>query len=587
MSVAQIDPGAPPAGQAVLPLLIMGQSVLPGKSVGIDGRWDGERAIVPRLAESDGHLVLLPQAVHHSRVRPMIGVLAIADNVDSVGDPPKAHLFALRRVEILEMTRERGWTARIAEVDEEQEDDEAARRLDRVVRHVVKSSRLDGFVVPLISPPAGMGPSDLTDWVAGQIDTRSVVSLELLRATRWVDRVPILERLTKPARSRSPGRPKLAKSAPKRVDEDEDLPPEIREIVDQYEAEPGREREAPGLVAAQILREMKWEAVPQPRIDLNQARVLLDESHLGLESAKRSILDHMTLLEWQRRQGVAPSAGHAMCLVGPPGVGKTTLAAVVAEVTGRRLERLAIGGIDGIALGGADRTYKNSRPGEIVRRLRAASVHPSQVLWLLDEVDKVASGIEHSGVPILLSLLDPTQNSTWQDRFLSEVRIDLSGSIFIATANDQAAIPAALRDRLQAVRVPAYSQEEQIRIGREKLAPRMLSELGASEAVQLEDEAIASLVLDHPRSSGCRQLEQRLRVVLARALGPHMADGRPVRVTAEMARDWVPASGQGEAIGFRGSVGILAESLATTVEVPTNAETHHDADVQDFGPPCS
>ena len=551
MSVAQVDPGAPPAGQAVLPLLIMGQSVLPGKSVGIDGRWDGERAIVPRLAESDGHLVLLPQAVHHSRVRPMIGVLAIADNVDSVGDPPKAHLFALRRVEILEMTRARGWTATIAEVDEGPDDEEAARRLDRVVRHVVRSSRLAGFVVPLISQPAGLSPSDLADWAAGQIDTRSVVYLELLRATRWIDRVPILERLTKPARSRSPGRPKLAKAAPKVRDEDEDLPPEIREIVDQCEAEPGGSREAPGMVAAQILREMKWEAVPQPRIDLSQARVLLDESHLGLESAKRSILDHMTLLEWQRRQGVAPTAGHALCLVGPPGVGKTTLAAVVAEVTGRRLERLAIGGIDGVALGGADRTYRNSRPGEIVRRLRAAAIHPSQVLWLLDEVDKVSRGVEHSGVPVLLSLLDPEQNRGWQDRFLSEVRLDLSGSVFVATANDQAAIPAPLLDRLQVVRVLAYSSEEQIEIGCRKLAPRMLKELGASEVIRVEDEATASLVLDHPRSPGCRQLEQRLRVVLARALERHMATGRPVVVTAEMARDWVPASGQTEAIGFR------------------------------------
>ena len=152
---------------------------------------------------------------------------------------------------------------------------------------------------------------------------------------------------------------------------------------------------------------------------------------------------------------------------------------------------------------------------------------------------------------MLLSLLDPTQNSAWQDRFLSEARIDLSGSLFIATANDAASIPAPLRDRFQVVRVPTYSQEEQIRIGQEKLAPRMLSELGAGEVVRVEDEAIASLVTDHPRTPGCRQLEQRLRVVVARALEQHMAIGRPVTVTAEMAREWVPASGQGEAIGFR------------------------------------
>lgn len=549
MSVAEIESEAQSVDHEVLPLLVMRQCLLPGESVGIDGKWDSERAIVSRLAEGDGHLVLLSQAVHHSSIRPMIGVLAVADDIDSIGDRPKAHVFALRRVEVLEMVKDYGWAARIAEVDEGPNDVEAARRLDRVVRRITKDGDRVSVLVPLDPQPDGQTPSEIADWVAGQIPTRPTTDLQLLRATRWVDRVPILERLTKPRRVRGPRT--RARSASKIRSEDEDLPPEIREIVDQCEAEPGGPREAPGMVAAQILREMKWEAVPQPRIDLNQARVLLDESHLGLESAKRAILDHMTLLEWQRRRGVAPSAGHALCLVGPPGVGKTTLAAVVAEVTGRRLERLAIGGIDGVALGGADRTYRNSRPGEIVRRLRAAAIHPSQVLWLLDEVDKVSRGVEHSGVPVLLSLLDPEQNRGWQDRFLSEVRLDLSGSVFVATANDQAAIPAPLLDRLQVVRVLAYSSEEQIEIGCRKLAPRMLKELGASEVIRVEDEATASLVLDHPRSPGCRQLEQRLRVVLARALERHMATGRPVVVTAEMARDWVPASGQTEAIGFR------------------------------------
>jgi ATP-dependent Lon protease len=306
-------------------------------------------------------------------------------------------------------------------------------------------------------------------------------------------------------------------------------------------------------MAARVLRELVWEAPPSQPVDLAQARQLLDDSHAGLEGAKRAILDHLVLFEWQRQRGLAPTAVHALCLVGPPGTGKTTLAAKVAEAMGRRLERIPLGGIDDVTLVGTDRAYRQSRPGEIVRRLRTAQVHPSPVVWLLDEIDKASRWSEHSAIPVLLALLDPSQNSAWQDRFLDGVRLDLSSSMFLATANDVDAIPHALRDRLRCVGVPGYSPTGQIQIGVEKLLPKLLSQLGAAGVVAVQQPAIAALVLDHPRTAGCRQLEQRLQVVLARALEIHMDGGSMVTVDAQMAREWVPVQ-QETTLGFAPSL---------------------------------
>ena len=303
-----------------------------------------------------------------------------------------------------------------------------------------------------------------------------------------------------------------------------------------------------------MLRELVWEAPPAQPVDLARARQLLDDSHSGLEEAKRAILDHLVVLEWQRQRGMPSSAGPALCLVGPPGTGKTTLAAKVAEAMGRRLERISLGGVDDVSLVGVDRVYRQSRPGEIVRRLRAAQVHPSQVVWLLDEIDKATRWSDHTAIPVLLALLDPSQNSAWQDRFLDGARLDLSGSVFVTTANDLDGIPSALRDRLRCVEVPGYSPAEQIEIGAQKLLPKLLRRLDAAGVVEVTGAALDSLVLDHPRTSGCRQLEQRLQVVLARALELHMAGGGQVTVDRPTATAWVPPE-RSLGIGFQWQVG--------------------------------
>ncbi|MHB8395296.1 MAG: AAA family ATPase [Candidatus Dormibacteria bacterium] len=539
---------------SVVPVVLTDDVFLPGETHRLDANWDGEVAVLAGLAGADGHIVLLPRAVHHSGVTPVIGVLAVADAVgsDEFGHIQRARLFGLRRVEARSLSR-RGalLVAEVGEIDEGEATEAHAGRLLRLARRVARSESLGSRSG--LSPELGeKSPSQLADALAVELGASDEARLTLLRATKWVDRLPILEQLAKPRRTRlrSPRarRPRSSEAA------DDQLPPEIMRAVENCLDEPGGATEAPGRVAARVLRELVWEAPPAQPVDLDQARQLLDDSHAGLAEAKRAILDHLVVLEWQRQRGMPPSAGHALCLVGPPGTGKTTLAAKVAEAMGRRLERIPLGGVDDVSLVGSDRAYRHSRPGEIVRRLRAAQVHPSQVVWLLDEIDKASRWSDHTAIPVLLALLDPSQNSAWQDRFLDGVRLDLSGSMFMATANDLDGIPSALRDRLRCVEVPGYSSAEQIQIGVEKLLPKLLSGLGAECVVEVAESALGSLVLEHPRTAGCRQLEQRLQVVLARALELHMSSASRVTVDARMAMEWVPPE-RSSGIGFKGQPG--------------------------------
>ena len=542
-------PGAP-----MVPVVLTDDVRLPGETHRLDADWDGEVAVLAGLGGTDDRVVLLPRAVHHSDHRPMIGLLAVVDAVrsDGLGQIRGARLYGMRRVEIGRLSsRQALLVAEIVEVDEGDATDADWGRLLRVAR---QAARREGLGPPPGLPPDldDKSPGQLADIVALEIGANDEARLKLLRATRWIDRLPVLEQLAKPrrVRLRAPRTRRPRSSAAT----EQQLPTEVRRAVENCLEEPGGATEAPGRMAARVLRELVWEAPPAQPVDLAQARQLLDDSHEGLAEAKRAILDHLVVLEWQRRRGMLPTAEHALCLVGPPGTGKTTLAAKVAEAMGRRLERIPLGGIDDVTLVGADRAYRQSRPGEIVRRLRAAQVHPSQVVWLLDEIDKASRSSHHAAVPVLLALLDPSQCVAWQDRFLDGVRLDLSASVFIATANDLDEVPVALRDRLRCVEVPGYSPAEQIEIGSQKLLPKMLLRLDAVGVVEVTGAALDSLVLDHPRTSGCRQLEQRLQVVLARALERHMDGGRPVTVDLGLVREWVPPE-RLTGVGFQGPAG--------------------------------
>jgi len=304
-----------------------------------------------------------------------------------------------------------------------------------------------------------------------------------------------------------------------------------------------------------LVLDMRWEAPPPSPIDLAGARSLLDASHSALGAVKEAVLDQLGLLAWHQYRGHTASAalGYGLCLVGPPGVGKTTIAESIASAAGRRLERIPVGGLDDVYLLGADRSYSRARPGEIVRRLRSARAHPSEVVFLLDEIDKVPPGAEHPALPVLLALFDPAQNREWRDHFLDEVPIDLSGALFLATANDEQAIPAPLKDRLRFIHLPAYTAAQQLAIGHSHLLPKLMRDLGIEGEVTVDPSALHSLVHDHPPAEGCRQLEQRLEVVISRAVRLYLQCGETVSVDRALARLWVHPEEQ-KGVGFHAAI---------------------------------
>jgi MoxR-like ATPase len=527
-----------------LPALLVNDPPLPGRTKSVPN---------PSLCLNAGEeIVLIPQAAFYRGRHPLVGVLSAVAEVVS---PDDRHLaaYGLRRVLVVS-TCKQGATL-MADVREPEpvggDLTEATAKLLKLLRRVERRDSDSNLLVEIELAPRleDVGPDGVADWVAQCISLGDEARRQLLNTVSWVDRLPLLQRLVNTYfRRTAQFRDQPSKSKPTSLEDRgraAKLPPEVKKGLDLCLNGGGRDKEA-----AAIILDLVWDAPPAQAIDLQQARQLLDASHEGLEPAKRAIQDHLVMLEWQRRQGLAATAGAALCFVGPPGTGKTTLAEDIAQAMGRRLERIAIGGLDDISLVGANRSYNHAGPGEIVRRLRAAAVHPSEVVWLLDEVDKSTRWSDHTAIPVLLSLLDPSQNAAWQDRFLDGVRVDLSGSLFLATANDANAIPAPLLDRLQLVQLPAYTHAEQIEIGRSRLIPKLLSRAGAEGIIAIDDGALEALVCDHPRSPGCRQLEHRLQIVVARALELHMATKMVALVDAAMARNWVPAK-QTAQIGFQ------------------------------------
>lgn len=535
--------------------VLVDEAVLPGETHVINGHWDEEKAVLAGLPDGGGQLVLLPRSLVHQTATPRVGLLAVVDGVgrNEFGEERKARTFGLRRVEVVQVERE-GPLLLVHVCEVEDEYDAPAATVRRLTRLSKRAASCRTFRSGEDLPPdvAHSSLGQVADWAARWLDPGPEARLALLTTVRWPDRLPILERLLRP--ERTPRRASRRKAQPTdgldaRL-ESASLPSDVRAVAERDLTQSHGSHGAGNRDAVETILDLVWAAPTPPVIEVEAARRILDASHAGLEHAKQAVLDYLVVLEWQRRHGKTGAPGPALCLVGPPGTGKTTLAQGVADAMGRRLERLGLGGVDDVFLIGAERTYNRSRPGEIVRRLRAAKVHPSQLVFLLDEIDKVSLDPYRSPVPVLLGLLDPSQNTAVQDHFLDGVRIDLSGALFLATANERTAIPAPLRDRLRFIEVPGYSQAEQLEIARTRLLPKLVRNLGITDEVEIEPAGLESLVFEHPHSAGCRQLEQRLQLVISRALGLHLAHGGPVVVDRARARQWVPPEASA-GIGFR------------------------------------
>ena len=277
------------------------------------------------------------------------------------------------------------------------------------------------------------------------------------------------------------------------------------------------------------LTELPWKAEQAKAIDIAEARTVLDEDHYGLEKVKRRILEHLAVRKLNP-EGKSP----ILCFVGPPGVGKTSLGQSIARATGRKFQRVALGGLhDEAEIRGHRRTYIGALPGNIIQAIRRAETRAG--VMMLDEIDKVGAG-GYQGDPssALLEVLDPEQNSTFRDNYLG-VDFDLSKMMFIATANVLDTIPGPLRDRMEVIHLPGYTEEEKIEIARRYLVKRQFEANGLKpEQASLSDAALTAIVRDYTREAGVRNLEREIGSVL-RNVAMRIAEGKAQSVAVDAA----------------------------------------------------
>jgi ATP-dependent Lon protease len=253
---------------------------------------------------------------------------------------------------------------------------------------------------------------------------------------------------------------------------------------------------------------MPWSKIDTEHLDMDRARAILDEDHYGLEKVKKRILEFLAVRKLNP-EGRSP----ILCFVGPPGVGKTSLGQSIAKALGLAFRRVSLGGVhDEAEIRGHRRTYIGSLPGNIMQAMRKAG-RRNPVL-MLDEVDKLSAS--HQGDPFsaLLEVLDPEQNNSFRDNYLG-VPFDLSKVLFIGTANVLDAIPAPLRDRMEVIELTGYTEEEKLQIARRYLLKRQLAANGlTAEQVQISDEALHRVIVDHTREAGVRNLERQIGALL-------------------------------------------------------------------------
>jgi len=307
------------------------------------------------------------------------------------------------------------------------------------------------------------------------------------------------------------------------------------------------------------LIELPWKIETEEKIDLAEARRILDQDHFGLDKIKKRILEFLAVRKLNPG-GQSP----ILCFVGPPGVGKTSLGQSIAKALGRKFVRVALGGVhDEAEIRGHRRTYVGALPGNIIQAIKKAGSR--DCVMMLDEIDKLGQGFHGDPSSALLEVLDPEQNSTFRDAYLG-VPFDLSRVTFITTANVLDTIPGPLRDRMEVIQLPGYTEEEKLQIAKKYLVKRQLERNGLpAEKLEITDQALQSVIHDYTREAGVRNLEREIGAIV-RSAAVKIAEGNvdKVRVDkADLQEILGPSRFEGE-VAQRTSVPGVATGLAWT-----------------------
>jgi ATP-dependent Lon protease len=548
--------------------------VLPGMVVPVELDDAAQAVIDAARAGSDGRLLLAPRLPDRY---PVFGVVAEIEQVGRLpGGAPAAVLRAGRRARIGSGVPGPGaalWVE--AELVDDAADSAAVRELAAEYKHLVIAvlQRRNAWQV-IDSVERVTDPSELAD-LAGyasylsneqkrQLLETPDVEARLRLVAEWarehLAELEVTEKIRDDVRDGMEKsqrefllrqqlaaiRKELGEGEPDGADdyrsrvETADLPDKVREAalreVAKLERSSDQSPEA-GWIRTWLdtVLELPWNVRTEDHRDVLAARAVLDADHHGLEDVKDRIVEYLAVRARRADRGLAlvggRGSGAVLALVGPPGVGKTSLGESVARALGRRFVRVALGGVrDEAEIRGHRRTYVGALPGRIVRAIsEAGSMNP---VVLLDEIDKVGSDFRGDPAAALLEVLDPAQNHTFRDHYL-EVELDLSDVVFLATANVADSIPPALYDRMEVVTLDGYTEDDKVAIARDHLLPRQLSRAALDPSdVLITEDALRLIAAEYTREAGVRQMERSLARVL-RKVATALASGQSAPVTVD------------------------------------------------------